>query len=54
MQYELLLADGRKVLWEGETGMGAAMNYADLHREDTVIAYRAPRHGIFLGVCYGS
>lgn len=50
-QYELKLASGKVVIWEGEEGIDAAKRYVDAHREATVIAWRDyPRYGIFLGM----
>ena len=46
--YELKLKDGRVVEATGETPEEAAKRYADLHRV-TVVAWRAPRVGIFVG-----
>lgn len=49
-QYELKLANGKSVIWEGEDAINAAKRYVDCHREDIVIAWREyPRYGIFLG-----
>ncbi len=48
-QYELKLASGKTVVWEGKDGINAAKRYVDCHREDTVIAWRDyPRYGVFL------
>lgn len=48
--YELKLADGRKVRWDGPSGPEAARRYVDAHREATVVAWRTwPRQGIFVG-----
>jgi hypothetical protein len=50
MTFELLL-QGRRgyVTWEGETGEDAARRYVDMHRDETVIAWRNVRHGLFFG-----
>ncbi len=50
-EYELKLATGRVIIWEGRDGIDAAKRYIDCHREEAVIAWRDyPRYGIFLGV----
>lgn len=49
MQFELKLATGRRVVWEGADGKEAAERYVDCHREAEVIAWRDyPRHGVFV------
>ncbi len=40
MQYELKLATGRRVIWEGADGEEAARRYVDAHREAAVVAWR--------------
>jgi hypothetical protein len=47
--FELKLADGRIVEMTGEDGPHAARRYADLHQV-TVIAWRAPRVGLHVGI----
>lgn len=48
--YELKLADGRVVTWEGRDGIDACHRYADSHPGAIVIAWReADRHGIHIG-----
>jgi hypothetical protein len=51
--YELRLEDGRVVQAEGKDGPDAARRYADLHGA-TVIAWRAPRIGIYVGAPCGA
>lgn len=47
-QYELRLADGSAVIWDGKSGKDAAQRYVQAHPETQVIAYReAERHGFF-------
>ena len=49
-QYELRLAEGKTVEWEGKDGVDAALRYVDAHRDAKVIAYRrADRHGLSVG-----
>ena len=48
--FELRLADGRVVTWEGADAVEAATRYVDVHRESVVVAWRTyPRHGLFIG-----
>ena len=49
MTFELKLASGKVVTWEGESGEDAAFRYADCHRDVTVVAWRHVRHGLFIG-----
>lgn len=51
-EYELKLATGKTVIWEGrDGGTAAAQNYADSHPGSAVIAWRDyPRHGFFPSV----
>ena len=50
-QFELKLAAGKPVVWEGTDGENAARRYVDMHREAEVVAWRTwPRWGIFVGV----
>ncbi len=50
-QYELKLASGKTVVWDGEDGIKAALRYVDAHPTEKVLAWRDyPRHGIFFGV----
>ena len=49
MTYELKLATGKVVTWEGESGEDAALRYVDMHQDATVIAWRHVRHGLFIG-----
>ena len=41
--FELKLADGRRVWWEGADGPDAGRNYVDGHREAEVVAWREDR-----------
>lgn len=51
MTYELKLTDGRVVIWDGLTGIDAALRYVAAHPEATVTAWReTPRHGLFVGL----
>ena len=47
--YELKLADGSVVTWNGSDGIDAATRYVDVHREATVIAWREPRVQLRIG-----
>lgn len=47
--YELKLADGSVVTWNGKDGTDAAARYADAHRETAVIAWREPRVQLRIG-----
>lgn len=49
MTYELKLATGQVVTWEGASGEDAARRYVDVYRDATVIAWRHVRHGLFIG-----
>ena len=40
MQFELKLAHGKPVVWEGKDGADAATRYVDAHRNAEVIAWR--------------
>ena len=44
--YELLLADGRRVTWDGADGIDACRRYADAHRGAVVLAWRRPRPAV--------
>jgi hypothetical protein len=47
--FELMLADGKHIVWEGTDGEDAARRYVDCCG-GTVIAWRNyPRHGLFVG-----
>ena len=49
--FQLKLAGGKRVVWEGESGEDAALRYVDCHREATVVAWRTwPRTGIYGGL----
>ena len=47
--YELKLATGEVVTWEGSSEIDAAERYVDCHRDASVIATRPIRHGLFVG-----
>ena len=50
-EYELRLADNRRVVWTGKDGEDASRNYVASHPTATVIAWRTyPRHGLFIGI----
>jgi hypothetical protein len=47
MRWELKLANGKVVEWDGKDGEDASRRYVDCHRDDAVVAYReANRHGL--------
>ena len=47
-EYQLMLADGKLVVWVGVTGIGAAERYVAEHPGASVVAWRTwPRHGVF-------
>lgn len=46
MTYELKLATGKVVEWDGDDGEHAARRYVDVHRNAAVVAWREPRHGL--------
>ena len=50
MEYELKLANGRSVVWEGNDPLDAARSYVDAHRAETVVAWRHIRHGVHIGL----
>jgi hypothetical protein len=47
--YELRLATGMVVRWQGHDERDAAERYADSHRDAVVVATRPIRHGLFVG-----
>lgn len=50
MRYDLKLANGKVVEWEGTDAEDAARRYVDGHRDDAVVATRvarSERYGIF-------
>ena len=48
-EWQLRLADGKTVVWQGETGEDAARRYVDTNRDAAVVAVRSwPRHGVFV------
>lgn len=50
-EYELKLANGKTVVWEGTSGEDAARRYVDCRQEDAVIATRpASGPGFYPGV----
>ena len=47
-QYELRLASGKTVVWDGKDGKDAAQRYANAHPGAVITAWReAERHGFF-------
>jgi hypothetical protein len=47
-QYELGLASGKTVVWDGKDGKDAAQRYVDAHPTEAVTAWReAERHGFY-------
>ncbi len=46
--YELKLASGKVVTWEGKNGLNACERYADAHPGETVIAWRDIPVGLFI------
>jgi hypothetical protein len=50
-KFELKLADGKTVEWDGETGEDAAVRAADCLGVE-VVAWRWPRYGIHVGIPY--
>ena len=46
--YELKLANGKWVRWQGADGEDAAYRYADAHRGVTVVACREISTGVFV------
>lgn len=49
MVFELKLAGGGKVRWEGADGEDAARRYADMFPGETVIAWRYPKTDLRVG-----
>lgn len=52
MEYELKVIKNRKTVtktWDGKDGLNACARYADAHRGETVIAWRAIQTGVFTG-----
>ena len=49
MTFELKLASGKVVTWEGSSGEDAALRYVDMYQGATVVAWRHVRHGLFIG-----
>lgn len=47
--YELKLADGRVVTWQGKDGVNAAVRYVDAHWDAVVVAWREPRVKLLVG-----
>ncbi len=47
-KYELKLADGSVVTWQGKDGVDAAVRYADA-KQATVLAWREPRVQLNVG-----
>lgn len=50
MIFELKLANGRIVEWEGETAVEAAKRFVDTFPNETVIAWRHKRTGLLIGI----
>jgi hypothetical protein len=50
--FELKLADGRVVEWQGTDGVDASRRYVDAHRDAAVVAWRYPR--IYVGPVHHS
>lgn len=49
--YELKLAGGKTVVWQGKDGLDACHRYADAHPGSVVIAWReADRVGLHVGL----
>lgn len=48
--YELKLASGKVVKWEGKNGIDAAQRFVDCHRTEAVVATREVQHGLFFGI----
>ena len=48
-RYELKLADGSVVTWQGRDGVDAATRYVDAHREAAVVAPRDQRVQLNVG-----
>ena len=42
MTWDLKLADGRVVQWDGLDGLGASTRYVDCHPGTVVVAWRRP------------
>jgi hypothetical protein len=47
--YQLKLATGQVVTWQGSSEIDAAKRYVDCHRDAVVVATRPVRHGLFIG-----
>jgi hypothetical protein len=47
--YELKLASGTVVRWQGSSGVSAAERYVDCHRDAVVVAWREPRVQLLTG-----
>ena len=48
--FDLKLASGRVVQWEGKDGKDAAKRYVDCFPNEIVIAWRYPPHGFAVGI----
>jgi hypothetical protein len=48
--FEILLADGQVVTWNGRDGPDACRRYVNAHRGTIAIAWREPRHGLSIGL----
>jgi hypothetical protein len=49
-EYQLKLASGQVVTWQGKSGEDAARRYVDIHRDAAVIGWRVPPHGLAFGL----
>lgn len=49
-EFELKLANGKVVTWEGKNGEEASRRYEDCYRGTKVVAWRWPRYGLFIGM----
>ena len=52
--FDLKLASGKVVRWEGQSGEDAARRYVDTFRGETVIAWRVPPQGLRIGLHSGN
>ena len=50
MAWELLLSDNRVVTWSGRDGPDACRRYVASHPGAVVVAWRWPRHGLYVGL----
>ena len=52
-QFELMLASGKRVMWNGRNGVDAAHRYVDCHAGASVTAWRTPRVSLSVGIPEG-